>query len=303
MGLPSLRWWERFQGQAAEPLVRCQGRWAQVAADLALAFEVVGPGAGPPAAVVTPGGQLPREAARPLAQVLAQTAGLRVLLWDRRGTGLSSGWARVPAATLPEQEMEDLAALLDHLGVSAPVVLAGLSSGGRLSALFAAAHPARVASLILLPTGDAGGATELLAKAYYGDCAELVEAGGLEALVACRGNAYSELAAACPKARDELLSSDVADFISVMRRSETFLRSFTGEPLAGLRAQQLCQLGASSFIIHHGMLDDRIHTLEDARAVADLLPSAQLLVSDDASVLMAGLAGFARQTASEGRRS
>ena len=46
----------------------------------------------------------------------------------------------------------------------------GFSSGGRLSAMFAAKFPERVRRLALLPTGDAGDACEALAQAYYGDC-------------------------------------------------------------------------------------------------------------------------------------
>jgi pimeloyl-ACP methyl ester carboxylesterase len=71
----------------------------------------------------------------------------RVIVWDKRGTGLSD---RVPPERLPtmEERMDDLRAVLDAAGSERAVVF-GISEGSSLSALFAATHPERVESLIL----------------------------------------------------------------------------------------------------------------------------------------------------------
>jgi class 3 adenylate cyclase len=82
----------------------------------------------------------------PLVEQLTQQT--RLILWDKRGTGLSDPVTRVP--TLDER-MEDLCAVLaaadaDH------VALLGISEGGPLSLLFAATFPERVRSLVLYGT-------------------------------------------------------------------------------------------------------------------------------------------------------
>ena len=68
----------------------------------------------------------------------------RVLLFDKRGMGLSD---RVRVGTL-EQRMDDVRAVMDAAG-SESAALMGVSEGGPLSMLFAAAHPERTRALIL----------------------------------------------------------------------------------------------------------------------------------------------------------
>ncbi|MCU0986618.1 MAG: alpha/beta fold hydrolase [Acetobacteraceae bacterium] len=69
----------------------------------------------------------------------------RVIHFDKRGTGLSDQLAGIPSL---EQRMDDLRAVMDAVG-SARAVVFGSSEGGGMSALFAAAHPARVRALVL----------------------------------------------------------------------------------------------------------------------------------------------------------
>ena len=74
-----------------------------------------------------------------------QLASFTRLIWfDKRGMGLSD---RVQAGTL-EERMDDVRAVMDAAG-SGRAVLLGESEGGPLSMLFAAAHPERVAALVL----------------------------------------------------------------------------------------------------------------------------------------------------------
>jgi pimeloyl-ACP methyl ester carboxylesterase len=72
----------------------------------------------------------------------------RLILYDKRGTGLSD-----PAPALPalEDRMEDLHAVLDAVGAERPAVV-GISEGGPISALFAATYPERIRSLTLFGT-------------------------------------------------------------------------------------------------------------------------------------------------------
>jgi class 3 adenylate cyclase len=72
----------------------------------------------------------------------------RVIMWDKRGTGLSE---RLPADALPtlEERMDDLRVVMDAAG-SERAVAVGISEGASLSAVFAATHPDRVESLVLI---------------------------------------------------------------------------------------------------------------------------------------------------------
>lgn len=72
----------------------------------------------------------------------------RLIIMDRRGTGLSD-----PVVALPtlEERADEIRAVMDDAG-SARAALFGISEGGPLCALFAAAFPARTESLILYGT-------------------------------------------------------------------------------------------------------------------------------------------------------
>ena len=76
----------------------------------------------------------------------------RVILFDKRGTGLSDP---SPAASRFDQRVDDITAVLDAAG-SKRAVLVGTSEGGPLSVLYAATHPDRVAALVLLGTFASG---------------------------------------------------------------------------------------------------------------------------------------------------
>ena len=69
----------------------------------------------------------------------------RVILFDKRGTGLSDPVAEVPTL---EQRIDDVRAVMEAAG-SERAALLGVSEGGPMSALFAATHPERVEALVL----------------------------------------------------------------------------------------------------------------------------------------------------------
>jgi pimeloyl-ACP methyl ester carboxylesterase len=72
----------------------------------------------------------------------------RLILFDKRGTGLSDP---VPLAQLPtlEERMDDVRAVM-HAAQSRRAVLVGVSEGGPLTALFAATYPEVVSGIVIV---------------------------------------------------------------------------------------------------------------------------------------------------------
>ncbi|HVH79061.1 MAG TPA: alpha/beta fold hydrolase [Stellaceae bacterium] len=69
----------------------------------------------------------------------------RLILFDKRGTGLSDRQHGVPDV---QQRMEDVRAVLDAAGADRPAML-GISEGGMMSLLFATTRPERLRALAL----------------------------------------------------------------------------------------------------------------------------------------------------------
>lgn len=75
---------------------------------------------------------------------LAFTSFARLILFDKRGTGLSDRVKQLPSTA---ERMDDLRAVMDAAGSSRAAVV-GLSEGAPLAITFAAKHPQRVTDLI-----------------------------------------------------------------------------------------------------------------------------------------------------------
>jgi pimeloyl-ACP methyl ester carboxylesterase len=69
----------------------------------------------------------------------------RVIMFDKRGTGLSDRVERLPTM---DQRMDDVRAVMDSAGSQKAAVF-GLSEGGALATVFAAHYPERCRALVL----------------------------------------------------------------------------------------------------------------------------------------------------------
>jgi pimeloyl-ACP methyl ester carboxylesterase len=70
---------------------------------------------------------------------------VRVIIFDKRGTGLSD---RVDPQPAMDARMDDVRAVMDAVGVERAAIM-GVSEAGSLASLFAASHPERCRALIL----------------------------------------------------------------------------------------------------------------------------------------------------------
>jgi pimeloyl-ACP methyl ester carboxylesterase len=114
--------------------------------DIHIAYQVFGDG---PDLVVAPGfvSHIENYWEEPhFARWLNNLGGFcRVVLFDKRGTGLSDRVAHLPHM---DERMDDVRAVMDAVGIERTSLL-GFSEGGSLTALFAASHPERTQSLVL----------------------------------------------------------------------------------------------------------------------------------------------------------
>ena len=70
---------------------------------------------------------------------------MRVIMFDKRGTGLSDRVSQLPGM---DERMDDARAVMDAVGIDRAAII-GVSEGGSLASLFAATHPKRCQALVL----------------------------------------------------------------------------------------------------------------------------------------------------------
>jgi pimeloyl-ACP methyl ester carboxylesterase len=128
-------------------VVRPETRYAR-SGDVDIAYQVVG--GGPRDLVLVPGWLSNIEvfweepsAARFLERLASFS---RLILFDKRGTGLSDRITDVPNL---ETRMDDVRAVMDAVGSSRAALL-GYSEGGPMCALFAATYPERTTALLMV---------------------------------------------------------------------------------------------------------------------------------------------------------
>jgi pimeloyl-ACP methyl ester carboxylesterase len=80
--------------------------------------------------------------------LLRLTSFARVVMFDKRGTGLSDRVSELPSLDL---RMDDARAVMDAVGIERAALL-GVSEGGPMAALFAATYPQRCRGLVLYGT-------------------------------------------------------------------------------------------------------------------------------------------------------
>lgn len=181
----------------------------------------------------------------------------RVVTWDQRGFGMSSNRA---GASGPPAAVDDLSALLDHLGVQR-AHLAGQSMGGWAVVGFALRSPDRVRSLVLADT-TGGIANDAVREALATPQRRTVNPGTLGAHRAVdpgfdptRAFLYQQLGGF----RGEI---DEADMIGKL-----FGTSYPLDDVTQLAMPVLCVVGADDDLIPPAAIHAVAGLLKDARVV------------------------------------
>jgi class 3 adenylate cyclase len=193
----------------------------------------------------------------------------RVIVWDKRGTGLSE---RLPPDRLPtlEERMDDMRVVMDAAG-SERAVLFGISEGAALSAVFAASHPQRTDGLILL----GGFARTLYADDYaWAPTLEASEAFNEQVGATWGDNAWM-LKLWAPSVADDPLAQEQWNRMLVVGGTPS-------TAIAWLRMVQetdirhvLPAIRVPTLVLHR--VGDRIITVEHGRYLAEHIPGARFV--------------------------
>jgi 3-oxoadipate enol-lactonase len=188
-------------------------------------------------------------------------ASRRVLRYDTRGAGMSQ---KVRGKLGIDTMADDIAALLDHIGIAGKVALAGIAVGGAIALHFAARHPER-ASAVAVGSPATGMAPDRRAAAL--ERVAKVEAAGMAFAVE---NAM--LSGYAPELRGDIarferfrarwLGNDPASYATISRM---LVATDMQDELAGLRCPVLV-IGGSL---------DRVRPPPLAEAVAEVIPGAR----------------------------
>jgi pimeloyl-ACP methyl ester carboxylesterase len=204
-----------------------------------------------------------------LARFLDRLASFsRLILFDKRGTGLSD---RVPNGELPtlEERMGDVMAVLDAAGSDRAAVL-GHSEGGNLAGLFTATHPERTIALVTLGIF----ASRIRSDDYPWAPSPEERERDISVIENNWGTDADVEHLAPSAARDPAFAQRLATYF---RRSAS-----PGAAAALLRMNTqidvrdvLPAIGVPTLVVHH--TDDRDASVEEGRWIASQIPGARFL--------------------------
>ncbi|WP_406096051.1 alpha/beta fold hydrolase [Streptomyces sp. NBC_01013] len=237
-----------------------------------LAYDDLGAAGDRPPVVLVHGHPFNRTMWRPQTAALV-TAGYRVIVPDLRGYGDSDV---VPGHTPFARFADDIAALLDRLGVARAVV-GGVSMGGQIAMEFHRLHPGRVAALVLADTSPVAEtedgkafrnrlADRLLAEGMDGYASEVID----RMMAPYNVTALPEAAAQV----DEMMRTTAPEGAAAALRGRAERPDYR-DSLAGAGVPVLVLVGA----------DDVYTPVAEARALHGLIREAELVVIEGAGHL------------------
>jgi len=231
-----------------------------------LNYEVVGEDG--PWVTLLPGGRRSLQEVAGLANLIAE-AGFRVLLHDRRNTGLSSVSIDGEGSEF-EIWAEDLSGLLSHLGIDS-VSAIGSSSGCRVSTILALRRPYLVNALVMMRVTGGAFAVKRLSDRYYTKLIQAAQKGGMAAV--CEDADFSSVIKGTPSRRQELLGWDADRFASVMERWRANLEADLDNPILSASIEQLKSIDCPVCIIPG---NDKTHSLETGRLVHSIIAQSEI---------------------------
>jgi class 3 adenylate cyclase/alpha-beta hydrolase superfamily lysophospholipase len=196
----------------------------------------------------------------------------RVIIFDRRGTGLSDRPDRAGSLAL-ELGINDLNAVMEA-AASERVVLFAFEEGGSLTSMFAAANPGRVIAMVLFAPWVKGGVTDDYPAAWNEEDVvdwdrHVAEEWGTEAFTR-----YNLATSGPALAKDPRFVEDLTRYFAscaspgAMQAIDAMQMGIDARPI-------LPAVSAPTLVLHRA--DDRMGSPEESRYVASLIPGALLV--------------------------
>jgi len=222
---------------------------------------------------LNPGGRRGLDAVQVLAERMAK-AGYRVLIHDRRNTGLSDVSIEGKESEY-EVWADDLHDLLKQQGAT-EAVIGGSSSGCRTSILFYLRHPEATTALLLWRVTGGAFAANRLAENYYGQYIAAAKQGGMKAV--CETEHWKERCDAKPSNRDKLMKMDVTRFIDQMEHWRKFFLAGAELPVIGATEKDLGSIKVPTIIMPG---NDQTHGFATGRTAHKLIPGSEIYMLFD----------------------
>jgi pimeloyl-ACP methyl ester carboxylesterase len=206
-----------------------------------------------------------------MAHVVRRLASFgRLILFDRRGTGLSDP---IPLDHLPdlETQVEDAVAVLDAAGIERAAVL-GLGDGGPVAMLLTAMHPERCSALVLFATA----AKRTRANDYLWGFPETM----VEEIVRDVSNAWISGDKEHPRWLAPSRAADERFVDQVLRFERSAVRPgavahYFGQTMNADVRHVLPAIQTPTLVLHR--VGDRVLPMEHARYLAEHIPGAKLV--------------------------
>jgi 3-oxoadipate enol-lactonase len=236
-----------------------------------LEFGVVDQGTGSPLVLVH---GFPLSHAMWNAQIPVFAAEHRVIAPDLRGFGSS---VDTDGTVTMEEFADDLAAILDSLGVEQPLVLCGLSMGGYIALQFVRKYSSRLRGLVLCDTRASADVPEVVENRLK--IARLVIESGTQPVAeamlpkAFGPKTYTDRPEVVEAVRSMMIASDPSGVAAASRGMAT--RPDMTALLPTIGVPTLVVVGA----------DDALTPVEEMRRMAEAIPQARFKVVPDAGHL------------------
>jgi pimeloyl-ACP methyl ester carboxylesterase len=238
-----------------------------------VAYDVLGDDAGVPV-VLTPGGRASGELVRSLGERLA-AGGAKVLLWDRPNGGRSDVQFSRRWPSEAHMHADTLQQLIRELGWG-PTLLAGGSSGGRVSIITAIEYPEVTRKLFLWHIAGGVYSSMSLACGYILGNISTARQGGMQAVIEMPE--WKQRIDQNPRNHERLLAIPQDEFVEVLRLWLDAYVPTPGQAIPGVSDELFAKIVAPTEIVRSDKTDLE-HPLETCLQVNSLIEGSRIVDS------------------------